>query len=83
MTIMVVKVVVAIVVALRKAAMIAPITVALVMATVAIEGLGISATDIAPWPRATEIAAGVRSRTAIRVATSVVGERARAARAAA
>jgi hypothetical protein len=83
MTIIVVKVVVAIVVALRKAALIAPMTVALVMATVAIEGLGISTTDITPWPRATEIAACVRSRTAISVATSVVGERARAARAAA
>jgi hypothetical protein len=62
--------------------MIGPVTVAVVMAAVAIEGLGIAA-HVACRARATEIAAGVRSGTAIGVAaTTVVGERARAARAA-
>jgi hypothetical protein len=42
----VVKVVAAIVIALRKATMIGPIAVAMVMAAVTIEGLGISTTDI-------------------------------------
>ena len=81
MTAMVVKVMSVITVALRKATMIGPISVAMVMAAVAIEGLGISTTDIASRSRAIEIAAGVRPRTAIGVAaTTIVGERARAAR---
>jgi hypothetical protein len=79
----VVKVVAAIVIALRKATMIGPIAVAVVMAAVAIERLAISSTDVASRSRAIEIAAGVRSWTAIGAATTVVGESATAARAAA
>jgi hypothetical protein len=84
MTAAVVEVMAVIAVALGKATMIGPITVAVVMAAVAIEGLGIAAPYVACRPRATEIAVGVRSGTVIGVAaTTVVGERARAARAAA
>jgi hypothetical protein len=76
-------VVVVVVVALGNATIaVAMVAVALVMAAVAIEGLGIAATGITFWPRATEIAR-VRARTAIGAATTVVGESARAARAAA
>ncbi|MFZ0399050.1 MAG: hypothetical protein WAM06_13585 [Methyloceanibacter sp.] len=82
MATVVVKVVVAIVVALGKATMIGPISVAMVMAAVAIEGLGISTTDIASRSRPIEIAAGVRPGTTVDVARTVVGERARVARAA-
>jgi hypothetical protein len=78
----VVEVMAVIAVALSKATMIAPMTVALVMAAVAIQGLTIDVA-VAPWSGATEIAAGVRARTAIGTATTVVGERAGAARAAA
>jgi hypothetical protein len=81
MTAMVVEVVAVVAVALGKATMIGPVAVAVVMAAVAIEGLGIATTDIASRSRAIEIAAGVRPRTAIGVAaTTIVGERARAAR---
>jgi hypothetical protein len=83
MTAMVVKVMTVISVALRKATMIGPISVAMVMAAVTIEGLGISTTDIASRSRAIEIAAGVRPGTTVDVARTVAGERARAARAAA
>jgi hypothetical protein len=76
-------VVVVVVVALGNATIaVAMVAVALVMAAVAIEGLGIAATGINFRPRATEIAR-VRARTAIGAATTVVGESARAARAAA
>ena len=80
MATVVVKVVVATVVALGKATTIGPISVAMVMAAVAIEGLGIAAADIASRSRAIEIAAGVRPGTTVDVARTVVGERARAAR---
>jgi hypothetical protein len=83
MTAMVVEVVTVIAVALRKATMIGPIAVAVVMAAVAIERLGIAPADIASRSRAIEIAAGVRPGTTVDVARTVVGERARAARAAA
>jgi hypothetical protein len=83
MTAMVVEVVSVIAVALRKATMIGPISVAMVMAAVAIEGLGISTTDIASRSRAIEVAAGVRPGTTVDVARTVAGERARAAGAAA
>jgi hypothetical protein len=74
-----VEVVAAIVVALSKAPMISPMTVALVMAAVAVEGLTIDVST-AFRPRAAEIAAAVRSRATIGAATIVVGEGARAAR---
>ena len=83
MTAMVVKVMSVITVALRKATMIGPISVAMVMAAVTIEGLGIATTDIASRSRAVEIAAGVRPGTTVDVARTVTGEGARAARAAA
>ena len=83
MTAMVVEVVSVIAVALRKATMIGPISVAMVMAAVAIEGLGISTTDIASRSRAIEVAAGVRPGTTVDVARTVAGERAGAAGAAA
>ena len=80
MTAMVVEVVAVVAVALGKATMIGPVTVAVVMAAVAIEGLGIATTDIASRSRAIDIAAGVRPGTTVDVARTVVGERARAAR---
>jgi hypothetical protein len=83
MTAMVVEVVAVVTVALGKATMIGPVTVAVVMAAVAIEGLGIATTDIASRSRAIEIAAGVRPGTTVDVARTVAGERPRAARAAA
>ena len=83
MTAMVVEVVAVVAVALGKATMIGPVTVAVVMAAVAIEGLGIATTDIASRSRAIEIAAGVRPGTTVDVARTVAGERARAAGAAA
>jgi len=77
-------IVVVVVVALGNATVaVATVAVAVVMAAVAIEGLGIAATGFTFRPRATEIAAGVRARTAIGAATTVVGESAHAARAAA
>ena len=80
MTAMVVEVVAVVAVALGKATVIGPVTVAVVMAAVAIEGLGIATTDIASRSRAIDIAAGVRPGTTVDVARTVVGERARAAR---
>jgi hypothetical protein len=77
-----VEVVAAIVVALSKAPMISPMTAALVMAAVAVEGLTIDVST-AFRPRAAEIAAAARSEATIGTATIVVGEGARAARAAA
>jgi hypothetical protein len=83
MAAMVVEVMTVIAVALGKATMIGPIAVAVVMAAVAIERLGIAAADIASRSRAIEIAAGVRPGTTVDVARTVAGESARAARAAA
>ncbi len=77
MTSAVVEVVPAIMVALSIAAMIGPITVAVVMAAVAIEGLTIDVA-IAFRPRATEIAASIRPGPG-----AIVRESASAARAAA
>jgi hypothetical protein len=76
MATVVVKVVVAIVVALGKAAMIGPIAVAMV--AVAIEGLGVATADVTLRPRVIEVSASVGPGT-----TTVVGESARTARAAA
>lgn len=45
--------------ALRKVAMIEPVTVTMVMAAVAIVGLGIAVTHITPRPRAIEVAARI------------------------
>jgi hypothetical protein len=85
MAAVVVKVVVAIVIALRKAT----IPVAVIMAAVAIiEGLGVATTNVALWSRMIEVAARI-SGTAVDVAamvggaTTVVGESARTTRAAA
>ena len=63
-------IVVVVVVALGKAT-IAVAMVAVAMVAVAIEGLGIAATGFTFRPRVIEIAAGVRSRTAIGAAANV------------
>jgi hypothetical protein len=73
-----IEVVVVIVVALGVAAMIGPVTVAIVMAAVAIKGLRGSTTVVGPGTRAIEIAARIRSGS-----WAIAGECTRAARPAA